>query len=405
MKEDRNTKIFKLLQFVSYPVFWQPVLFLFLTIEKSLPASQALLLTSIYSLAVVFLEIPTGAVADKLSRKQSGALGYFLKGLGLFLLPFLSSFPSMVGAMVITALGESLTSGSIESLMYDSLADKKDTKQFKKIFAFSRTLLHAAMALYMLLGGIIGEYNLSIPLYISFPFYCTAAILCLYFYEPKGVQTARDGYDTNYLQHIKKSFTKIFSKEGFSHGLGNLLIANFFILGIISSLFWLSTPVLSDVGFGLALIGVFTALFRVTKSIGSYLVTKFDDPNDYRTMIITAIITMFSLALMGYFVAIDSILFGILIVVLFGILYAIQSFYQANNIQLLNDKVESIERATINSIQSVFMRLYEFSILPFVGLFLEGGNSSGGLYLLALLTGIGVFILLINRSRIVRNAQ
>lgn len=386
-----NAKLYKLISLFSFPVFWQPTLFLFLTLTKHLTAAQSLLLTSIYSLAVVFLEVPGGAVADHFSRKLSAALGFIIKGAGFLALTFTNNYYVLIAFMIVAAYGESLTSGSIESLMYDTVRTDKSTnpRTFKSLYSSTRSILHLSLAAYILIGGFIGKFNLALPLQLSFIFYTIAAVISMKFIEPK-----EEHPEKTYLDHIKEGFSLVFSKDGFRKGISALFIADFFILGLISAIFWLTTPLLNDIKLSVTTIGLIAASTRLIKSFGSYLVSKFDDPNDLRSMVVSVVI------IIGLFLMTSLVYIPAMVIILLLGFYFIQGQYQANDIQLLNDKIGSANRTTINSIQNMFTRFYEFSVIPVIGVFIDRGQTSISIFLIAMLLVLGLGILILNRKKI-----
>jgi MFS family permease len=388
---EHNARLYKWLNIFAYPFFWQPTLYLFLTLTKHLSATEALFLNSIYSLAVVFLEVPGGAIADHYSRKLSASLGFVIKGIGFLALTFSNNYYLLMLFMVIAAYGESLTSGSIESLLYDTVKIEKanDKRAFKLLYSKTRSILHFSMAIYMAIGGWIGKFNLTLPLQLGFIFYLIAAWISMLFIEPKQENAGK-----TYLDHMREGFKLIFSKEGFIKGLPALFLSDFLVLGLISAMFWLTTPLLNDIKLGVTLIGLLAASTRLIKSLGSYIVAKYDDPNDIRAMGFTlvGIIIMFFLAGLIYnTVTIILLLLGF---------YFIQGLYQANDIQLLNDRIGSANRTTINSIQNMFTRFYEFSIIPIVGLFIDKGQTRFSLFFIALLLVFALIILFTNRKKL-----
>ena len=389
-----NIYLYRLLSIFGFPFFWQPVLYLFFTQIHNISATSALSLISFYSLGVVLLEVPSGAVADHVSRKLSATLGYSLKGIGFLSLTFVLGYPLLLISMLIVALGESLTSGSLESLMYDSVKQSKNVspKYFKHIFASSRTILHFSLAIFIFIGGFIGKYNLTLPIQLSSMGYLIAGYLSSRLIEPES-----SGNKHSYMQHIINAGKLIFSSTGVQIGLTQLLIANFFFLGLISSMFWLTTPLLSSLGISIFWIGILTASTRILKSFASHLVSKYDDPNDFRTMLITGVI-------MGTIFLIASIFTNVVVMVLvLFLLYLVQSFYQANNMQLLNDLIGDLDRTTLNSFQSMFTRLYEFSVIPIVGVFLDKSQIPQALSFNSALLFTGCSILYFNRKKFSTN--
>jgi len=67
-KLERNLTLFTLFYFFSNMMIIGPILIPFLK-EKGLSYSEIFFLQSIFSVAVLLFEVPTGVIADKISRK------------------------------------------------------------------------------------------------------------------------------------------------------------------------------------------------------------------------------------------------------------------------------------------------------------------------------------------------
>ena len=71
--------------------------------------------TAIMTAGYVLLEVPTGVVADKISRKLSVLLGLIIHSLSLLVLIFLNSFPLLILYAILNALGGTFASGSLQA--------------------------------------------------------------------------------------------------------------------------------------------------------------------------------------------------------------------------------------------------------------------------------------------------
>lgn len=99
---------------------WTMAMPFFIQIVK-LPPEQQILMGTIYEVCILICEVPTGVVADLVSRKLSLAIGYFLVGAGFLLqglMPFL--IPVIIAQMVI-GVGDTFTSGAREAWIADEL--------------------------------------------------------------------------------------------------------------------------------------------------------------------------------------------------------------------------------------------------------------------------------------------
>ncbi len=83
-KSNRTIRSYYLFSSFSDLLIIGPIIVLFM-IHKGLSFTEIMLLQSVCALSVFFFEVPTGALADKLSRKVSLCLGAVFYALGLFI--------------------------------------------------------------------------------------------------------------------------------------------------------------------------------------------------------------------------------------------------------------------------------------------------------------------------------
>ena len=89
--------------------------------EKGLSDGQISALFLIWSAVGIIAEVPTGAIADRFSRRGALAAGSVPAGLGYALWILLPGFPGYAAGFVLWGLGGALASGSLEALLYDGL--------------------------------------------------------------------------------------------------------------------------------------------------------------------------------------------------------------------------------------------------------------------------------------------
>ena len=89
-------------------------------VSKGISLSQIVIAQGIYSVTIVFMEVPTGLIADKFGRKTSMALGYLASALGII---FFTLAPSVIALYVMRFLqstGSALVSGANEALLFEA---------------------------------------------------------------------------------------------------------------------------------------------------------------------------------------------------------------------------------------------------------------------------------------------
>jgi MFS family permease len=86
----------------------------------------------IFAITVILLEVPTGILADKWSRKNMIVLEVFLEFCMFLILVFATEFWHFAVAVFLAGIGRSAGSGSMNALLYDSLLLNGKEQSFEK---------------------------------------------------------------------------------------------------------------------------------------------------------------------------------------------------------------------------------------------------------------------------------
>lgn len=128
--------------------------------DTGLSDAQVSTLFGLWSLTGLLAEVPTGALADRWSRRGALALASVLEAAGFAVWTAVPGFTGYAVGFVVWGVGGALVSGAAEALLYDGLRDAGATSSFARVngWATSVELLVqvptalAASGLY-LLGG------------------------------------------------------------------------------------------------------------------------------------------------------------------------------------------------------------------------------------------------------------
>ena len=97
-----------------------PIVVLFYQ-DNGLNMSQIFLLKSVYSIAMVAAELPSGYLADVWGCRRTLLLGAILGTIGIIIYSISSGFTSFLGAEIVLGIGFSFVSGADSAMLYDSL--------------------------------------------------------------------------------------------------------------------------------------------------------------------------------------------------------------------------------------------------------------------------------------------
>lgn len=114
---------------------------------------ELVLVGTVLEASVFLFEVPTGVVADTISRRLSVIIGVFVIGVGLALEGAVPVFASILLAQAIWGLGYTFTSGALEAWIADELGDTQATAraflratQVRQVAAFVGIPVSVALA-------------------------------------------------------------------------------------------------------------------------------------------------------------------------------------------------------------------------------------------------------------------
>jgi len=289
-----NVKKYYFYQFFNLMVFWTPVIVLFWQ-SKGLNMKQIMILQSLYSLAVIILELPTGAFADYFGKKASLVfsslflvVGSIIYGLGL-------NFWHFLAAEIIFGVGTSFASGADRAFLHETLVSIDREDDFNKIEGRCRGLANIGESISSFLGGLIGSISLALTMFVSAipPF--LSFLTGLSFAKPKVVLEREE--KTDYLQIIRESLaiTRTNKKVLWLA----LCQASFYAL--VWSMSWFSQPYLQSLGVPVIYLGLIYTFFYIIVAIGSAFVVQFEKLTNSRPFLAMGFLFVLALFLLGVF--------------------------------------------------------------------------------------------------------
>ena len=336
----RNIPAYYVMRALTLPFFWLPILYYYLTAIKGFSVAETTILLGLQEFLLIFLEVPTGVVADKISRKFSVALGTLIIPLPFVFLPYFDSFTAVIVLFVFRAIGKALLSGADSALLYDTLLDLGRTSEYKTIKTKSVAWMMGVSAIAIFLGGWMGQYEMyQLALTLPLPLYLIAFTAILLMVEPETSKKAKEIQETNYFKHISISIKLVVA----NHKILILAIAFAFLEGLAVNMKWYYPAIFGHLGFGLGLIGTIMSALYLVKSfaygIGSSLILK----DAYKNTTLWLGVVTVSWLISGLFTNVFTTL-PALVLILLGSELAINSTEE-----LIHAGLESSVRATAMS--------------------------------------------------------
>jgi len=126
MKFDNIAKI-KFVYFFNSLYFFAPIITLFY-LSRGLDIFQTVSLEALLVLTIVFAEVPTGIIADKIGRKYSLIIYNILYLIGNIITIYGHSYEIFLFVQVLFGIGIAFASGAVEALVFDTLKFRKKEK-------------------------------------------------------------------------------------------------------------------------------------------------------------------------------------------------------------------------------------------------------------------------------------
>lgn len=315
------------------------------------------LLEGIFHITGLISEVPTGAIADLIGRKKAIVFSRSFSLISAILMLFSASFLGFAISFIFSALGYNLQSGSEEALVYDSLKILNREDEYLRINGRLNLIIEVSSALAVFVGGFLSKNNFKLSYIVAVIISLCALLVSINFKEAKIVEK------------INKEKSKIDVKNHFKECVrilkSNKRILNYLtffssIYAFSATIYFYNQQYLSDNGYSRLAISIILLINGLIASLGSVFSSKIY--NRYRSKAIALIPVLLStfIVIIGYSKG-NFILLNLWIINLFtAILQPISS-------NLINSMIESEQRATILSLESMFYSLSMIILFPISG--------------------------------------
>jgi len=160
--------------------------------ERGMTVQMVVWTEIIYAVTIVLLEVPTGIIADRWSRRNMIVIGAALGCCEFLILLAADQFWHFAAVVFLAGIARSASSGAENALLYDSLlaAGREDT--FERLLGRLNATDFAAAILAALAGSLLaGRYDLSVNYWLSAGAALLALVCALLLAEP-AVRTDGD---------------------------------------------------------------------------------------------------------------------------------------------------------------------------------------------------------------------
>jgi len=335
--------------YVIERLFWQ---------SRGMTAMMVVYTEIVYAAVITIFEIPTGILADKLSKKKMLLIADVLSVLEFVILIYAYNFQSFALAVSVAGISTCLRSGTERALLYESLKANKNQSLFEKYLGRLNAFDFAAAFAAALLGSFFANrVGLEINYYLSAVSLIIAMIITSTLedvnYEKPGRLKANI---------IKKSIYTLKLKP-----ILWLIVASFCFLSAVivyADEFW--QLYLDDLSISVLYFGLYSILASLLRMPGSLIAYKLLKHIKHLTFILWLLVLMILFLLFSFiFSGYAGIIFLLLAFMLDGLVEPVIMGF-------LHHNIPSEVRATMDSFLSLVMRFVNIPVGLGFGYFAAG---------------------------------
>lgn len=332
------------------------VLVPFFTDWGGLTLTHTLFIQSWYLVWAFLLEIPTGAVADYIGRRQSLYLAGLVGTIAVLTYSSVASLPIFLLAEFLFAVSFALFSGADEAFLYDSLKADGKEKSIKKVMGRYQSFGLAALMISAPLGSFIGQsigprfsmMFMAIPIFLAF-------LVGLTLKEPPKEESHES---TRYIDIVKEGLKVIKNRRKIQWIALDVAVVH----SLTFIMIWLYQPLLSSLGVSIGWFGVVHAANSGIQILIMNNYHKLEKKFSINKLLgFTAVIPGLLFILAGSTKLLPLVIFSIIFILGFGLTR------RPLVAEELNQMIPSAQRATILSTLQILRKVFSAGLNPIVG--------------------------------------
>ena len=350
----RNIPLLYVFSFLQMTLFPMAIITLFWNDHVGLSLSQILLLQSIFAVAMVVMEYPSGYISDRVGYRTALTFASILGIVGWGVYTSASCFRDVLIAEILLGISTSFISGTDSALLYESLKGTEEEAAYARIEGRSTGFGQTGEAMGALFAGLLYAKYPLFPFLLQVVVWVLALLLTRGLIEPKREHRLHGG-------HLKEAFAS--ARYVFIENRRLRVAVLLSIVLGLSSFYpvWLIQPYMRDAGVPIASFGPVWAGANFAVAIFAVLSHRVRDFLGSRGMILLLVVLVWGGYLgLGLSVGVWGFLF-------YYLLTAMRGMKGPFLLHVSQAEIPSKNRAGMLSLQSLCFRLLFAITAPFVG--------------------------------------
>lgn len=157
----RDLRLFYVFRLLATSYLWTPIFVTFM-LGRGISFYELMWLEALFSGVAILVEIPTGALADRIGRRESMMAGALAMVVSCVISYHASSFGGFALAVSLGSLSMSLCSGADSAYLFDLLHSHGRGHEYSRLEGVASAWHLTGQALACAIGGALGSFDLSL---------------------------------------------------------------------------------------------------------------------------------------------------------------------------------------------------------------------------------------------------
>ncbi|MFX1345861.1 MAG: MFS transporter [Promethearchaeota archaeon] len=345
-------------KYYVFEVLWPSNLFLpifqVFMLARNITITQMAIIGIVWTIAYLGTEVPSGVLADRWGRKKTLFLSQSLLIISTIITIFAQTIWIFMISSIFSGFWLACYSGTGVAFFYDSLVELKNEKDYEKLWGRMGFITIPVHFLFATFSSLLFLINSILPYILTIILAFLSLFVILSFVEPKYHKTS---IEHSIFLHFKESIKKV---------LKNDYIAFIVLFGAILgfALEYLSNNIqlyLTLIKVHIALFGVIFAFGSLIEGIGRISANRIKKIFDYR-IILTFTLSAAVVSIIGL-----SFLNNYYGVILYALIFFISGLFRIIQRGYIHKRVESYNRATVDSVSTFIMTILVILLSPIAG--------------------------------------
>jgi len=211
--KNRNALIFILISFFQNCWFTEGVWYFYW--GRFSNYFQLGIMFTILTAVWIFAKIPTGLFADKYGRKRATVIGFLVTAFGSVLVTLSRNIWWLSAGGFFENIGRAFVSGSLETLLFDSLKKEGAEDKFPSLLARRTQIGIFAFSIAVIIGGFLYQIYYRLPFAFYIGTSVIAATLALFLKEVPltYTETSKNSNIIKFVEDMKAGFKQLIGKD------------------------------------------------------------------------------------------------------------------------------------------------------------------------------------------------